>query len=126
MLKFHRLDHIQLAIPKGSEAEARDFYGGVLELEEIEKPDSLKPSGGVWYTAGNIELHLGIAIEEAKDGKEITKKEHPAFVIEELDEAKKYLLNEGVIIKEEIAIPGRNRFSFYDPFGNRIELLEYE
>ena len=33
-----RLDHVQLAAPPGCEAEARAFYGGLLGLEEIEKP----------------------------------------------------------------------------------------
>jgi hypothetical protein len=39
---------------------------------------------------------------------------------------KKYLTENDVKIKEEIQIPGRKRFSFYDPFGSRIELLEYD
>ena len=126
MIKFGRLDHVQLIIPKDSETRAREFYGGLLGLIEIEKPDSLKPSGGVWYKIGFIELHLGISPNQAVSEKDSLKKEHPAFVIEELNEVKKYLSAQGVKIKEEIAIPGRKRFSFYDPFGNRIELLEYD
>jgi len=35
------LDHIQLAIPKGSENIARAFYGGKLGLIEVEKPTAL-------------------------------------------------------------------------------------
>ena len=30
----------------------------------------------------------------------------------------------GVRLKEEPSIPGARRLSFFDPFGNRIELLE--
>lgn len=126
MIKFRTIDHVQLAIPKGSEEMARKFYGGSLGLEEIEKPDSLKPSGGVWYKIGNIELHLGVSSANAHAENEQGKKEHPAFVIEELHKTKKYLTDMGVKIREEIEIPGRSRFSFYDPFGNRIELLGYE
>ena len=43
---------------------------------------------------------------------------------ENLEEVKEYLKVKGVEIKKEIQIPGINRFSFYDPFGNRIEFLE--
>ena len=35
------LDHVQVAAPKGCEREARSFYGGLLGLPEIEKPEPL-------------------------------------------------------------------------------------
>ena len=59
-IEIKRIDHVQICIPKGGEDEARTFYSGLLGLEEIEKPDSLKASGGVWFKAGNAELHLGV------------------------------------------------------------------
>ena len=121
-VKISKLDHVQLSIPKESESIARKFYSGVLGLIEIEKPEPLKPSGGVWYKAGNIELHLGVE-ENFTAGK---KKAHPAFVVEGLNRIKVHLLQNGVDIKEEIQIEGRRRFSFYDPFGNRIEFMELE
>ncbi|MDR6513849.1 hypothetical protein [Chryseobacterium camelliae] len=46
--------------------------------------------------------------------------------MEHLDTIKKYLIGQNVKIKEEIQIPGQQRFSFIDPFDNRIELLEKE
>lgn len=116
-INFKRLDHIQLIIPKDKEQQARDFYSGILGLEEIPKPDALKPTGGVWFRMGEIELHLGV--EEPK----LTKR-HPAFEVDELDKIKGYLITHGVTVKEEIQVPGRKRFSFFDPFGNRIELVE--
>lgn len=118
-INFKRIDHIQITIPADSEDEARKFYSGLLGLEEIEKPDSLKASGGVWFKIAGVELHLGV------ESPSETKR-HPAFDIKNLDEVKKYLGENNVKIKEEIPIPGRKRFSFYDPFGNRIELLEYD
>jgi hypothetical protein len=33
------LDHMQVAAPRGCEAEARRFYGILLGLEEIDKPE---------------------------------------------------------------------------------------
>jgi catechol 2,3-dioxygenase-like lactoylglutathione lyase family enzyme len=65
----------------------------------------------------------GIKVEP---GFGITKKEHPGFEIENLVEVKEFLRENGVWLKDEIPIPGRKRFSFYDPFGNKIELLEYD
>jgi catechol 2,3-dioxygenase-like lactoylglutathione lyase family enzyme len=115
---FNRIDHVQITIPQGKEQEARKFYSGLLGLEEIEKPDSLKASGGVWFKIGDAELHLGV------ESPSVTKR-HPGFEIMNLDEVKSYITDNNVKIKEEIPIPGRKRFSFYDPFGNRIELLEY-
>ena len=46
--KFTGIDHVQLAAPKGSEEEARRFFGEILGMEEIPKPDNLAKRGGVW------------------------------------------------------------------------------
>lgn len=121
-IKINKIDHVQLAIPKDSEPAARKFYTGVLGLQEIEKPASLKPNGGVWFNAGDIELHLGVE-ENLIQGK---KKAHTAFIVEGLNRIRVHLIQNGVDIKVEAEIPGRKRLSFYDPFGNRIEFVEIE
>lgn len=121
-IKINKLDHVQLAIPKDGEMAARKFYTGVLGLTEIEKPEPLKPSGGVWYQVGDIELHLGTE----ENFNSVKKKAHPAFVVENLNRIKVHLVQNDIEIKEEIQINGRKRFSFYDPFGNRIEFMEFE
>jgi catechol 2,3-dioxygenase-like lactoylglutathione lyase family enzyme len=54
------IDHVQLAAPQGCEDEARRFFGGVLGLREIEKPPSLAARGGVWFGAGEQQIHIGI------------------------------------------------------------------
>ena len=125
---FKRIDHVQITIPKGSEDEAREFYSDLLGLEEIEKPDSLKASGGVWFKIPGAELHLGVENPSLTlpEGEGKPSKRHPAFEIKNLNAVKKHLIENNVKIKEEIPISGRKRFSFYDPFGNRIELLEYD
>lgn len=117
-IKFNRLNHIQLCIPIGAEARAREFYCGLLGLNEIEKPDDLKKNGGFWLQIADIELHIG-----AEDIEHRSKR-HPAFEVENLEAIKQMLLAEGVRIKEDGPLPRFNRFSFYDPFNNRIELLE--
>ena len=117
-ITFKRLNHIQICIPIGKEDEARKFYSGILGLEEIEKPDPLKPNGGLWYRLADIQLHIGV---EKIEG---SSKRHPAFEIENTDLVKKYLLEKGVRVKEETPVPGQKRFTFLDPFDNRIEFLE--
>ena len=118
MIKFKRLDHIQICIPTGKENEAREFYTNIIGLEELPKPAELIPNGGLWYQVGDIQLHIGTEDEVNKS------KRHPAFEVIDLALARQYLETHNVKIKEEIQVPGQNRFSFIDPFGNRIELLQ--
>jgi catechol 2,3-dioxygenase-like lactoylglutathione lyase family enzyme len=84
----------------------------------INKPIALLANGGLWYRAGDIELHLGI------EDVNINSKRHPAFEVSDLEGARKWLQCQEVEIKDEIQIPGQHRFSFKDPFGNLIELLQ--
>jgi catechol 2,3-dioxygenase-like lactoylglutathione lyase family enzyme len=119
-IKFKKIDHIQICIPKGEEERGREFYCGILGLNEIEKPDSLKNNGGFWLEIAGIQLHVGTEIIEEKS------KRHPAFEIENLKEVKAYLIEKGVRIKEHDKIPEVNRFSIFDFWDNRIELLEKE
>jgi len=117
-ISFKRLNHLQLCVPKNKEAEARAFYCGLLGLEEIEKPAYLQKNGGFWLNIADIELHIGT--EEIIH----TSKRHPAFEVTNLNAIKKEFIQKGIAIKEDRSLPNFNRFSFYDPFGNRIELLE--
>ncbi|HYO64008.1 MAG TPA: VOC family protein [Pyrinomonadaceae bacterium] len=117
-IRFTRLNHVQLTIPAGAEGEAREFYGGLLGLEEIEKPGSLKGRGGLWFRMADVQLHLGVEEPQART------KRHPAFEVEEIDRVREYLQSRGVALRDEVDVPGVKRFSFFDPFGNRVELME--
>lgn len=118
MIHFKKIDHVQLCIPPGSEDEARAFYGTILGLKEIPKPDELLKNGGLWYEIADIQLHIGV-----EESNEISLKRHPAFVIDRFEEAKNFLKQQGVRLKEEVGVSGKQRLSIYDPFGNRIELM---
>lgn len=117
-INFNRLNHVQVCIPRGTEAQAREFYGGLLGLEEIEKPEALKKNGGLWYKVADIQLHVGVEDAVAPS------KRHPAFEVERIIEVRAFLEGSGVRTKDEPSLPGVERFSFFDPFGNRIELME--
>lgn len=117
---FTAIDHIQLAAPKGSEEEARRFFKDILQFNEIEKPEVLRKRGGVWFGIGNLQIHIGI-----EEPFSPAKKAHPAFEIENLEALKQHLIDNGVDVIVDNNLPNANRFYTSDPFGNRLEFLEW-
>ncbi len=115
------LDHVQLLMPAGREAEARAFYSELLGLAEIPKPGSLAGRGGLWLQAGTCELHLGVD----PDFRAATKA-HPGLVVDDLDAFAERLRHAGREVKSDTPIDGRRRLFTADPFGNRIELIEFQ
>jgi catechol 2,3-dioxygenase-like lactoylglutathione lyase family enzyme len=114
-----RIDHVQLAAPQGCEAAAREFYGSILGLTEIEKPVSLRARGGCWFQCGERQIHIGI-----EAGFHPAKKAHPAFAVAELGKLRESLVAHGAKITEDDSLPGTRRFFAEDPWGNRLEFLE--
>ncbi|KHF39930.1 VOC family protein [Halalkalibacter okhensis] len=117
---FEAIDHVQLAAPKGSEEKARQFFNEILGFTELEKPDVLKKRGGVWFALGPIIVHIGI-----EEPFVPAKKAHPAFEVEHIEELKKHLKKNNIQYKEDDQLPGANRMYVNDPFGNRLEFLEW-
>lgn len=113
------LDHVQVAIPPGSDEQARAFYGGVLGMTEIPKPAPLNASGGLWFQTGSSQLHIG-----AQAGFVPAKKAHPAFIVTGFEAYCALLRERGVEVREEVRVNGRRRAGIEDPFGNRVELIE--
>jgi len=113
------LEHIQIAMPPGREAEARAFYGGILGLPETPKPPELAKRGGCWFERGSLKVHLGVeaAFRPAR-------KAHPAFLVERLDALRAALAAAGHTIAGDEPLEGYDRIFTDDPFGNRIELME--
>lgn len=93
----------------------------MLGLKEIEKPEKLKKRGGVWFTFGNYEIHIGV-----EDPFSPAKKAHPAFVVENLDGLKYHLQAKGIEVIADYNRTDVKRFFISDPFGNRLEFLERE
>jgi catechol 2,3-dioxygenase-like lactoylglutathione lyase family enzyme len=114
------IDHVQIAAPPGSEAEARRFFGGVLGLEEIAKPESLQGRGGVWFRVGDHQLHVGV--DEAFIP---ARKAHLALRVaaDELARVAVVLESAGVSVDWDDALPGTRRFYTTDPWGSRLEIL---
>ena len=113
------IDHVQLAAPPGCEEDARRFFGGLLGLEELEKPEPLRARGGVWFRIGSQQLHVGV-----EQGFAPARKAHPAFAAARYDELVGRLRAAGVDVVDDDSLPGVRRCYVSDPWGNRIELLE--
>ncbi|MES2743173.1 MAG: VOC family protein [Pseudomonadota bacterium] len=119
MAKIIGIDHVQVAMPAGGEETARRFYGGVLGLAELPKPEQLAVRGGVWFACGAQQLHLG-----AEPYFVAAKKAHPALLVDQLGALLAILRARGVELRLEPPIAGAERATIADPFGNRIELIE--
>ena len=114
------LDHVQIAAPRGCEGEARRFFGELLGLPELEKPEPLRERGGAWFSLGDRQLHVGV-----EDPFAPSRKAHPAFRLDAaaLDALATRLVEAGAPVQWDDSLPGFRRFYTADPWGNRIELL---
>ena len=115
------IDHILLAMPAGGESAAREFYAGVLGLTELAKPDALAARGGAWFSNGAVQIHLGVDPDFRP-----AKKAHPALIVRDLQTYVDRAEAHGCRIAHDEPLPGYDRVFVYDPFGNRIELIEPE
>lgn len=112
-------DHVQLAMPKGGEDAARGFYGGVLGMRELPKPPELAARGGAWFRDGTTQLHLGI-----DPNFRPAQKAHPALIVRGLADYLARARERGIRVIDDEPLPGYRRAFLYDPFGNRLELME--
>jgi catechol 2,3-dioxygenase-like lactoylglutathione lyase family enzyme len=114
------IDHVQIAIPAGEEDRARAFYISQLGFIEFPKPPDLAKRGGAWFQAGNVQLHLGVETDFRP-----ARKAHPAFIVDDLDSLIAAVRGAGYETDtSQPALDGYKRAHVFDPFGNRIELME--
>ncbi|HEX7297861.1 MAG TPA: GNAT family N-acetyltransferase [Solirubrobacteraceae bacterium] len=110
------VDHVQVAAPRGGEAAARAFYGELLGLPELPKPERLRARGGAWFAVGDQQLHVGI-----EDPFAPARKAHPALAVPRADDLR--------VLATRLEEAGHAvtwdgpRIYVDDPFGNRLELL---
>lgn len=114
------IDHVQIAAPAGGEEEARAFYGGLLGMEELPKPEPIHARGGCWFRAGAQELHVGVEEPFAP-----ARKAHPGLVAADLEAIRTRLDAAGTAYEDDAKIAGVDRLFVHDPFGNRLELRQH-
>ena len=113
-----------MSFPVKDLARAREFYEGILGLEEIPRPE-LFTFPGAWYQAGECEVHL-IQTPEGLDVGEPPKALHPmarhsAFAVNDYREAVEHLKSFGLEVLESNEKMGQ--MWVRDPDGNIIELI---
>ena len=118
MIEFIRADHIHICVPTERLEEAKQFYTNIIGLQQIERPNHLFSTSGYWFNIGDIQLHIGVEPALAQSIR------HTAIEVRDIAHAREHLDKYHVEIVEEPVIPGRLRFAFIDPFGNRMELLQ--
>lgn len=118
-MRIEALNHVQLAMPPGEEDAARHFYAGILGIPEIAKPPHLAKRGGCWFERGALKVHLGVEQDFRP-----ARKAHPAFTVTDLARLIAQIEAAGFGVIEDEPLEGYDRRYVYDPFGNRIELME--
>jgi catechol 2,3-dioxygenase-like lactoylglutathione lyase family enzyme len=118
-MRITGIDHVQIAAPTGCEVAARAFYGDLLGMDELPKPEVLRARGGAWFRAGAQELHVGV-----EEPFVAARKTHPGLVVDDLDELSDRLRAAGFEPQPDDAIAGVARFFVLDPFGNRLEVRQ--
>jgi len=110
------IDHVQMAIPPDGEDTARAFYGDVLGLVEVPKPPALAVRGGAWFEAGSVVIHVGSDPDFVP-----ARKAHPGLTMRHLRD---FVEQRGLDVQWNDEIAGVVRCHLFDPFGNRVELID--
>ncbi len=117
-----RLQHVSIPRPPGSEQATREFYGGLLGMDEIPPPNSLQDDQVIWFRAGDAaELH--VFAEAPLDDR---SNRHLCLLVDDLGGLRERLLRAGYQPYAVTPIPGRPRFFCRDPFGNILEFTTIE
>jgi catechol 2,3-dioxygenase-like lactoylglutathione lyase family enzyme len=116
-----RAHHVSLCV--SDVAKSRVFYGGLLGLPEIARPDFGFP--GAWYQAGEIQLHLIVAPPGVDVGARPARISpvagHLAFEIADYEKVRESLAARGV---EAVGLGAEvGQMFVQDPDGNVIELI---
>jgi catechol 2,3-dioxygenase-like lactoylglutathione lyase family enzyme len=115
------LHHVNVTVPRSLEAASKHFYGVVMGLQEVSKPEASRGRGGAWYQLGPMQLHLSV---EDLEGAVMSKR-HVCYTVANLSEAEQRFRDAGVeIFPDDIRTPGWSRFYVRDPGGNRLEIAQ--
>jgi catechol 2,3-dioxygenase-like lactoylglutathione lyase family enzyme len=113
--------HVNVTVPRSLEDATKHFYGVVMGMTEVPKPESSRGRGGAWYQLGPVQLHLSL---EEGVAEHLTKR-HVCYTVYNLSEAEERFRQAGVeILPDDRPIEGVRRFYVRDPGGNRLEIAQ--
>ncbi|HKO60003.1 MAG TPA: VOC family protein [Pyrinomonadaceae bacterium] len=116
-----KFNHVNVTVPAALEDAAKKFYGDLMGLEQIEKPDGPRKYIGAWYQLGESQLHL--SIEDAPRNEDSNR--HVCYSVADIPGALEAFRSAGVeVISEEQLVNGGSRFFVRDPAGNLIEITK--
>lgn len=127
MIKVRKLLHASINVANEYEG-AKDFYGRILGLPVDPKRPDISGIPGQWLNVGSNQIHV-IAREQALHGLQGGRAydiagPHIALAVEDLDEAKRVLEQEGYGVFETRIVGGIRQVFVHDPAGNLIELQQ--
>ena len=114
------IHHVNVTVPRSLEDATKHFYGVVMGMTEVPKPESSRGRGGAWYQLGPVQLHLSVEENVENEGKR-----HVCYTVSDLNEAEERFRQAGVeILPDDRPIEGVQRFYVRDPGGNRLEIAQ--
>ena len=118
IIEFH---HVNVTVPQALEDATKHFYGVVLGLKQLQKPEGSRTNVGAWYQLGAMQLHL--SIEDEVDNRASDR--HVCYTVRDVALAEQHFGAAGVVvIPDPRPIPGRPRIYVRDPGGNLIEIAQ--
>ncbi|KKK36728.1 glyoxalase [Mesobacillus campisalis] len=122
MITYKELHHVSLNVTDLE--RAKKFYGEVLCLKELERPNFGFP--GAWYKVGQQQLHLIVlpSSQTLRQDKKVGSREgHFALRVGNYHETLEWLEKHGVeVLKKPDSVSGFAQIFCADPDGNLIEL----
>ena len=122
---FNGLNHVSITVT--DVAKAREFYTGLLGLEEIPRPAFDFP--GIWYgLGGGLSLHIILndqLVRPAVEREKIqTRYAHFALRTDDADKTVGQITELGLPCRDVISGPtGLRQIFIKDPDGNMVEFI---
>jgi catechol 2,3-dioxygenase-like lactoylglutathione lyase family enzyme len=122
VIHYTGLHHVSLTV--SNLERAKHFYGSILGLKEIQRPNFDFP--GAWYGIEGQQLHLIVlpSSQTIRQDKRLSSMEgHFALRVKDYNETLNWLKDKGVeLLENPNSISGFAQIFCADPDGNLIEL----
>ena len=118
---FIQVTHVNVTVPAALEAAAKHFYGVVLGLREIPKPEGTRQNMGGWFELGSLQLHLSVEEGVANEASDA----HVCYQVIDIAAAEQHFRQAEVeIIADGRPVRGQSRFFVRDRGGNMLEITQ--